>query len=1641
MAEGASLPMSEWLRALHLEQYAENFERHELSRVSDCQHLTDEALTHLGVLLPGHRKRILSGLLKAFAEALPAVEGPQLPPRRPVPMRRHIFRTSAGAAASPEEQEARSDCAAAAGEKWPPQRESEPIPAGLSPVPPPIPPRVGCRPPVKFSSPSAFSEAPRASPCAPLVDPPASPLPSSQLAGDRPSPSTPFLEGAPKPPLPTKRHQPESKAPSQRGPPVPSRPPVLPPRAGPQKVATRRRDRGVQISGCLLQQLQKGPTLPPLDSQVVSLRLCSRDSFAGAWPPSMAPILTMGGTDPTVVQSGQDLHRTALLRSMLSWGHVLSCSFAPVQAQDSKPEVGKDVVPLGSLPVKDEARGPEEPPDACPAPSPCPAFLDQPGAPRVPCKPALFLQPAFDDSDYEDVLFDEDTEAPGEEMTDQEEAAEATPQARRSVRLSSLFSEDGLIEDYYKDESPPNNHHWPGCGPSSVLLSGYGDGMDRWDSATQPSPVVKAGWLDKSPPQGSYIYQKRWVKLDSNYLRYFDSEKDVYSKRLIPVSLITRVTSIGDQKFEVITSHRAFAFRAESDADRNEWIKALQRTVDDRKSRASVFQVPGSSFDSVDKSGFLELRGFKNKLYVVVAGEKVFLYKNAEVGVQEFRLGIGITYIEMNVGNVKDVDRRGFDLTTPYRMFSFLAESDQEKDEWVEAMQQSVAEALSNSEVAEKIWAVEANCFCADCGSPKPDWGSINLCVVICKRCAGEHRGLGPNVTKVRSLKMDKKVWTEELIELFLQIGNAVANQFWAANVPPSESIHARSGSQERRRFLVAKYREGKYRRYHQLFGNQEELNKALCAAVTTRDLAETLSLLFCGAEVNCDSGDPACPSPLALAEQAGQRLQVEFLLQNRTSETPQLDMGTTVEKHYSVVLPSVAHNGFLYKAASMAKLVTERKAREEFSRRWCRLHEGLFSYYESNTSTVPNGEIKMPEVACIVQNPPDTHGFVNTFEVYTEAERLYLFGLDSPEALQEWVKCLAKVSGAAEGLLSHDFQRLGRLQYKGGLNLEQPKEGWFALVSSTLYAHLEGKEETVHLRKLQELSTQGDNEVLVLVERRRTLYIQGERKLDFLGWVSAIQKAAGSCGDTLSEQQLTELDVPIIVDRCVDYITQCGLTSEGIYRKSGQNSKTTGLLEAFRKDARTVRLKEGEHQVDDVANTLKRFFRDIGDGLFTKEGSFDWLKASALEDSEEKIGQYRGLLSCLPAVHRATVKALINHLYRVQCFSDVNQMTTHNLAIVFGPTLFQTDGQDYKAGRVVEDLIRCYVDIFSVRWSDSGGSGVACAPVPATPGPALWDVLFLCPSSSAAVPVPNPWQVDEDEMRRQQEEITAIMKMRVACSSSGTQHAGDFICTVYLEEKKTEAEQHIKIPATMTAEELTFEILDRRKIVMKEKDFWSCFEVNEREEAERPLHYAEKVLPILHCLGKESYLVVKRQLSMENMLVYLASRVGDSKHGMMKFREEKNLLGVGLSTGFHDRYFILNSSCLRLYKEVRSHKPEKEWPVNNLKIYLGVKKKVRPPTCWGFTVFFENEKLEKQQWYLCCDTQMELRAWFATFLSVQHRGNVWPSESSKIRVSRTQQDSRLGNISLIPLRGNESEMRNSVAAFAADPLTLFRDV
>ncbi|XP_030333453.1 arf-GAP with Rho-GAP domain, ANK repeat and PH domain-containing protein 1-like [Strigops habroptila] len=204
MEEEGSLPVAAWLAALHLEQYVECFQRRELWTVRDCRALTEQSLTQLGVRLPGHRRRILLGLQKAFAEGTP----PMAPAPKPVPMKRHVFRMST--ATVPEQPEQPAHPEEHPEPRCPPMELDKGAP--FTHHPPPIPPRVGCRPPVKFSA-SLKGGSP---------EPPHSPPTAPGAPNPNPPPAT--TKPPLRPPLPAKRHQLEAKGQA------PQAPPELPPR-------------------------------------------------------------------------------------------------------------------------------------------------------------------------------------------------------------------------------------------------------------------------------------------------------------------------------------------------------------------------------------------------------------------------------------------------------------------------------------------------------------------------------------------------------------------------------------------------------------------------------------------------------------------------------------------------------------------------------------------------------------------------------------------------------------------------------------------------------------------------------------------------------------------------------------------------------------------------------------------------------------------------------------------------------------------------------------------------------------------------------------------------------------------------------------------------------------------------------------------------------------------------------------------------------------------------------------------------------------------------------------------------------------------------------------------------------------------
>uniref|UniRef100_A0A3Q3B770 ArfGAP with RhoGAP domain, ankyrin repeat and PH domain 3 n=1 Tax=Kryptolebias marmoratus TaxID=37003 RepID=A0A3Q3B770_KRYMA len=1093
---------------------------------------------------------------------------------------------------------------------------------------------------------------------------------------------------------------------------------------------------------------------------------------------------------------------------------------------------------------------------------------------------------------------------------------------------------------------PP--HAFPSEGDDELTISPYAS----YTSLTERAPPIISGWLDKLSPQGNYVFQKRFVKFDGKNLMYFGGEKDVYPKGVIPLAAIQMARPAKDNKFEIVTSHRIFVFRTENEVLKLRWVSTLQEHVRDQLVFGRHRFGPGSH---CQKHGVLELKGTKSKVYAAINTDQIWLYKSEQC----FRNGIGITVIEARGATIRDGKHKSFELITPYKTFSFTAESDRDKRDWMEALQEAIAETLSDYEVAEKIWSNRSNRTCADCKALNPDWASINLCVVICKNCAGQHRSLGTMVSKVQSLKLDTSVWSNEIVQLFIMLGNDRANDFWAARLSESEELDCDASPEQRRDFITQKYRGGRFRLAHPAFSSQEELLKVLCAAVSEQTLLKTVTQIFSEAESAC------------LASQSDGCQRGHKHLDPLSSTDPSV---------YDEIMQPVLLSGFLFKASSVNRGTLTRKTREGGrSLCWFCRNRNIVCVSEAEPEL-----IRVKDIVCLGVSRPNPTFFLwsvrfrYTFEVYLTSEKCHLFGLETADALHNWTRAIGQAATplSCHCLLTREFERVGLLRYRAMLDPQQWKEAYFVLQKSNLFICPQNDgaaEDIINLNRLQELSVTSESEnhekkeVLVLVEKGRTLHLQGVGRTDFSLWYSDIQRAAGGKGNTLREQQLSRNNIPIIVDSCIAFITQYGLGHEGIYRKNGAKSRIRLLMEEFRKDARNVKLRIGDHFIEDVTDVLKRFFREIDDPIFMAELHPLWQEAAKIPQKSARLDRYKEIIRTLPRVNRTTLAALISHLYRVQKCADLNQMCTKNLSLLFAPSLFQTDGKGEHEVKIVEDLIDNYLYVF---------------------------------------------EIDEDHQTQIELEISLITSWK----DTQLSQAGDLIIEVYLEMKIPDCCITLKVSPTMCAEELTNQVLYMRNIPAGDKDIWMTFEAIEDGQLERPLHPKEKVLEqaLQWCKMADpssAYLVVKKVPKGEGINILTSYMSEIMKVGLLRCREEPPKLLQG--TRFQERTFQIRDHKLLLLKDKKSIKPEKEWSLKSMKIYIGIRRKLKAPSRWGFTVMSDKHQ------FLCCSSEAEMWDWVTSFLKAQ---NVDPGPAVLRRHSSSDlSKQRFGTMPLVPIRGDES--------------------
>ncbi|XP_012691162.2 rho GTPase-activating protein 24 isoform X3 [Clupea harengus] len=178
----------------------------------------------------------------------------------------------------------------------------------------------------------------------------------------------------------------------------------------------------------------------------------------------------------------------------------------------------------------------------------------------------------------------------------------------------------------------------------------------------------------------------------------------------------------------------------------------------------------------------------------------------------------------------------------------------------------------------------------------------------------------------------------------------------------------------------------------------------------------------------------------------------------------------------------------------------------------------------------------------------------------------------------------------------------------------------------------------------------------------------------------------------------------PLVVEQCVDFIRERGLTEVGLFRQPGQATLVKELQEAF--DAGEKPSFDSSTDVHTVASLLKLYLRELPEPLVPFSRYPDFLICGKRIPADRKQGllELRSLLHELPVANFNLLNYICQFLNEVQTYSSSNKMNIENLATVFGPNILRPKAEDPESiiggtaaiQHLMSDLIREHSLLFS---------------------------------------------------------------------------------------------------------------------------------------------------------------------------------------------------------------------------------------------------------------------------------------------------------------------------------------------------------
>ncbi|XP_039264710.2 uncharacterized protein LOC120340501 isoform X2 [Styela clava] len=1174
---------------------------------------------------------------------------------------------------------------------------------------------------------------------------------------------------------------------------------------------------------------------------------------------------------------------------------------------------------------------------------------------------------------------------------------------------------------------------------------------------------TKSGWLWKhGGHEGRAPLRKRWAMFDGDELAYYESEtKTDFSKGILPIEVMMRLQVPPNSQtiFHLqMKGGRTFIFQAENSDERTMWTSTLMAAMLTFQKAGHQLK-PGGNMYMPYKEGALKMEGLRQKIYMAIKGEQAVYYKSKN----EFIFAQPIARLQMKLATVKDIGNRKFSIVFPYRTFTFTADSEEEKKSWIEPLLDAIAEGLSDYQVLNEIWANETNKKCADCGRALPDWASINLAIVICKHCAGVHRELGVHNSKVRSLKMDIKIWEPAMKRLLIDIGNGEANRFWSQNLSSSDGITDMADKNQRSWFIKSKYIDMDYVKERRDDGDQEKLNNNLINAVRTDNLIEAYHVTFSGADMNCFTGKEHAKTPQLLAEHLTYTTLAEFLRQNGGTDTisPEghiTQRNTSVRKKNSIpktrARPPVCLRDCLFKYGGDFKnsgeepktkgklnLIKSALQPGDFQKRLCVLENNTLKYCDPEKTSVVKDFVSCNDLISITVHTPEQAvkaGYKHCFELSRSSGRTYLFCADREDTRIRWTRGLLQAivpPYIQDAMQTEDeYERIGKVRIKAKLWSKADTQWsltWCRLRKKKLeYFHNESRSlETIDLRKLVQITVDQTREVtsnptngiqnkdlnpvVMLVFRDKSYYIQSDTRPDSESWLAAIRRSDNESGARLEEKQLTTEGVPVVLEKCITYVEQFGIAMRGIYRLSGTHSKTTQLLSDFRLNARETQMREGQMNVHDVANALKRWFKSLPGSLLTEHLHDQWIETAQIqqEHHNRKLEWYKHLVEKLPDINRVTLKVLLMHLKTVSDHEKENEMSIHNLAIVFGPTLLEPQDEEGSGDKYLGQTsqeIACIEDLLN-----------------------FYDWLF------------DVTDTDREKERRMQQAKEKINQATMQQNMLTTMDY-DMMAPIYISRRE---DRCVNYKVNLTAGDLITKVC---KAHGYPADKWGLYEVIMDGEGERPLHFSEHVLSVIKSwdIPSTNFLLAKNDYIRDKMRWFKQAASNDVKtimEGQLRLYEGKKkwskVTGC-IARNLDDKtiYFKYSKNSpdtmnLDLRELANAHrrrrsiktkskligwignnsdapsKPSVTMDISTFNVYVGVDKKTKPPGTpkQGFTIHRAGEPFK----HFIAETEGELYRWISNMLISMHPEGFTPPVTQENSPAKSVEDTESRNSSI----------------------------